>query len=218
MKTTLTIVTVLLALLAQSPAANAQVEQDENDPSRFRQFKNELSFGIVGAGDIRQQIWAVPGFNYKYYLKNGAIRVLAGGSYNESSSGGGQGFSQYDTEYGVIVRAGYQYHVPLGRFMPILGCDASFGAYGYEYNYQQNLDKSESTTFGVNPNLGIQFFISPKISLLLDTRIDFSYRQNEYTSEYLDWQTNQPIKTVTRSAGINTRVAPFSTFLVAFHF
>jgi len=104
--------------------SHAQIVEEGNTSidSPYRTLKHEVGFGIVGGGDVRQMLWALPGVTYRYFLPQGAIRVLVGGTLNQNSYAGGS-----DQLYGFVGRVGYQYHVMLGRFMPRIGCDLSGG-------------------------------------------------------------------------------------------
>ncbi len=217
MKTLLSLVSIILI----SVPLFAQIEESaptEVEPSPYRIYKHELGFGIIGGGDVRQQFWALPGLTYRYFLPNGAIRVMVGGTLNQNTTGGG-GFTNTNTTYGFVTRVGYQYHVMLGRFMPRIGCDLSGGLFEENWNSgtpEKNLNRSFAV--GLSPTIGMEFWFSPKFSMALDTRFDVSFR--DYTSEYsyIDWQTGQPITTVTRARGINTTVGPISSFTFGFHF
>lgn len=208
-------------LIAVSISSFAQIQETSpiaEEPSPYRVLKHELGFGIIGGGDVRQNFWALPGVTYRYFLPNGAIRVLIGGTLNQNSNN--TGGTLYDNSvYGFVSRVGYQYHVMLGRFMPRIGCDVSTGLYNENFNDSWTYE-SQNTSFvvGLSPNIGMEFWFSPKFSMGLETRFDIAYRDFKSRNVSQDWLTGQPITTTTRSAGINTTVGPISAFTFGFHF
>jgi hypothetical protein len=212
---------ILCIALLSTSSIYAQIEEStptEEEPSPYRLFKHELGFGIIGGGDVRQQFWALPGLTYRYFLPNGAIRVMVGGTLNQNSTGGG-GFTNTNTTYGFVSRIGYQYHVMLGRFMPRIGCDVSGGMFEESWNSgtpEKNANRSFSV--GLSPTIGMEFWFSPKFSMAVDTRFDVAFRDFTSNYSYIDWQTGQTITTTTRSRGINTTVGPISSFTFGFHF
>lgn len=209
-----TFITISISTFAQI----AETITTEEIPSPYRIHKHELGFGIIGGGDVRQNFWTLPGLTYRYFLPNGAIRVLVGGTLNQNSNN--TGGTVYDnSEYGFVSRIGYQYHVMLGRFMPRIGCDVSTGVYNETFKDSWTYE-SNNTSFavGLSPNIGIEFWFSPKFSMGLETRFDVAYRNFTSKNVQQDWFTGQPISTTTKSAGINTTVGPISAFTFGFHF
>lgn len=210
-----------LLVLMISFSAFAQIAESnpiEDELSPYRIYKHEVGFGIIGGGDVRQQFWTLPGITYRYFLPNGAIRVMLGGTLNQNTTGS-LGVSNNNTTYGFVSRVGYQYHVMLGRFMPRIGCDISGGM--HEERFSGGLDENnsiQSIAVGLSPTIGMEFWFSPKFSMAIDTRFDVSYSDNSSRYVYEDWQTGQLITTTTRSRGINTTVGPISSFTFGFHF
>lgn len=204
------------ALLSTFTALHTSAQSNDENP--FRTLKNEISFGIMGGGDVRQSPYPMPGIGYKRFTENGAFRALVGGSINSNSSSSG-GWSNVQEEGAFVARIGYQYHVMLGRFMPMIGLDLSGGYYTNEWsNNQFNWEKTENTVVGLSPNLGLEFWISPKLSFFIDTRFDIAYTNIKSEGGYeMGWPPMQTTYLNT-SSGINTTIAPISTFMCAFHF
>ena len=160
---------------------------------------------------------AMPGLGYKYFTKSGAFRVMVGGIIDSRTDSWAGGSSSYG-QNAINVHAGYQYHVMLGRFMPILGVDAHAGNYESFNNYDNGYNKESSLTIGISPNLGLEFWISPKLSFLMDTRFNLSYVDQAYENEWFDpWSGGSEVSK-TRTQGIQTHVSPISSFMAAFHF
>jgi len=92
--------------------------QDSSD-SPYRVYKNEFSFGLLQGGELAQNgFLAMPRVGYKRFIRNGAIRLITGGTISIPSDS----YSN-KSEGSISLRVGYQYHVMLGRFMPVLGMD-----------------------------------------------------------------------------------------------
>jgi len=214
----------LALFIGMSVSAFAQLETTETEPTssqdRFRYLKHSVGFGIVGGGELRSNyrgpFWPMPGLGYKYHTENGAFRVMVGGIYNSSVSGGWGWGSNY-SEGGFNGRIGYQYHVMVGRFMPIIGVDLAGGYSEYTSSWETGKEEYTTMVFGISPNLGFEFWITPKLSVLMDTRFDISYIDNETNFENNDpW--GGPQNSFTRSQGMGTHISPISSFMAIFHF
>lgn len=210
------ILTVLFLVAASIMVAQEAGSPTESNP--YRTLKHEVGLGVIGAGDVdvAQMFRPVPGLYYRYFLPNGAIRVLAGGTYNSYSDGYYSGQSE---TYGYVVRVGYQYHVPIGRWMPRIGADISGGMFHDQYG-DPSFDyyKSESMAIGLSPNIGLDFWISPKLSIGIETRFDISYIESTNESGYPGDEWAEPYYYNGTSKGINTTIGPIALFACGFHF
>lgn len=210
----------LLAILFAVSTSFAQLEMTpaaEDDDDAYRSLKNSFGFGIVGGGELRNNIWPMPGLGYKHYMKDGAFRVMVGGIVNNNINSGG-GWSSANNEAGANIRVGYQYHVLIGRFMPIIGVDIAGGYYERENSWSGFEEITRNSLVGISPNLGLEFWVTKKLSVLLDTRFDISYQDHYYKSEssWDPWNPNQV--NITESQGIQTHISPISSFMAIFHF
>lgn len=209
--------TLLLLLLAFVLSTSAQIEESPVSPvpqaeeDRYRNLDNSVGFGIVGGGELMGGIYPMPGLGYKRYIKEGAFRVMIGGIVNTNTQNGQWGSSNYD-ETAFSARVGYQYHVIVGRFMPIIGVDLAGGYYQMKQMGFNQENETRNTTIGLSPNVGLEFFINNRLSFLIDTRFDFSF-QNYYQ------RTESPnFFNTTKSQGMQTHISPISSFMAIFHF
>jgi len=215
MKSILTL--LLAALIVQFSFAQEQEPEEKLGTDKgFRTLNNSVGFGVVGGGELRNQTYIMPALGYKRFVKDGAIRVLVGGNVNTNSSSNGVSTST-GNETAFNARIGYQYHVLLGRFMPTIGCDIAGGYYEVK-NKNSMYKNSESVMMGgLSPNVGLEFWISKKLSACIDLRFDISYREHAFSYEYLEWNGTWTTNSST-TTGINTHVSPISSFMLAFHF
>ncbi len=191
----------------------ASLHAQEGQESPYRIHKNELSFGLLGGGELSQNFSSMPSIGYKRFIKDGAIRVITGGTVSSTSDAN---FSE--NEASTSLRIGYQYHVLLGRFMPILGVDLMGGYFNQSYDSGFDSQATVAAMGGLSPNVGLEFWISPKLSLFMDVRFDVTYRSSENEYTFFDPWTGAQVRNKTTVTGINTHVAPISSFHAAFHF
>lgn len=199
------------AQIEQATEASPEVQEED----RFRNLRHSVGFGIVGGGETSGKFFPMPGLGYKYYTDEGAFRVMVGGLINTNTSDGGWGFSSYD-ESAFNVHLGYQYHVMLGRFMPIIGVDLAAGVYERKASGPNYLEKQKNAVFGLSPNVGLELFITNRLSFLIDTRFDVSYKDSYSLYEFSDgWQDDF---SKTRTQGMQTHISAISSFMAIFHF
>jgi hypothetical protein len=162
-------------------ASSAQIETtstlEATDDNPYRNLTHSLGFGIVGGGEMTQYgFLAMPGLGYKYFTKSGAFRVMVGGIIDSRTDSWAGGSSSYG-QNAINVHAGYQYHVMLGRFMPILGVDAHAGNYESFNNYDNGYNKESSLTIGISPNLGLEFWIRPTSLPSVHSWLRFTFKE-----------------------------------------
>ncbi|GAB4383057.1 MAG: hypothetical protein Kow0075_15100 [Salibacteraceae bacterium] len=209
--------TLLAMTLACVVAAGSA--QEENP---YQTYKNDIAFGILGAGELKSFGFPVPALSYRRFFTNSSVRVVMGG-YIATDNQSGANFQYYEEQNALSIRAGYQYLVWLGRFTPHIGLDAFAGYYDWSYRDHSGWNNfvSESTTvtrsFGLSPNIALKYWFAPKLSVSLEMRTDLGYKEQRDL-----WSTNDPFsgnasgKSV--STGLMTHVAPISSFMVSFHF
>lgn len=205
-------------ILASALLFSCMIGLAQESTSEFRDFKNELSFGVLGAGEVRGFGFAVPALGYRRLVDNGALRLQVGAFLNTQSNSFNGGTTRNE-EKAVVLRGGYQYHVMLGRFMPAIGIDAYGGLYESLNSFAGvNSNDVSQWSAGVSPNVGLGFWIVPKLSVNLDMRVDLGYQQRHERQEWFDeWSQTTTISEFT-SAGMRTHIAPISSFMVSFYF
>lgn len=195
---------------------HAQETEEKNERP-----KNGVSIGVMGGGELKNAGLALPGVGYKRYFKNGGIRLVLGGRIDGESQTD-MGITRV-TQTGMFsARLGYQYHVTIKNFMPVIGMDGLGGYYLDEYRSTNGEDYlTENTVFGISPNAGIVVWLHPKLSVSLETRFDLTYRQNKTKETSYEWSSSKTVVLVTNSSnanGFKTHIAPISLLMFSLHF
>ena len=82
-----------------------QLKAQETNP--YRTLKNEISVGLVSGGEIFNSDRAMPGFGYKRFINESAIRVMIGGTANTLSNGDAAN-RQSSSDIATSIRLGYR--------------------------------------------------------------------------------------------------------------
>jgi hypothetical protein len=152
-------------------------------------------------GEIFRQPNIVAGF--KYQLGSGALRFGANLSYN---SGSLEDDNPRETKnsysyLGTKLNLGYEWHSTFGRVNVFYGVDGSFGYTNNEIRSEyMNYDyPSESTStlkesaIGINPLVGVNFFITPALSIGTELKFTAEYTTGKLTSEFIDGAPQPPV-------------------------
>ena len=193
-------------------AQENQSKAESEDTSNFSELKpNAISFGYLGAGEARNGSWPLPSIAYRRQLKEGYVRVLVGG-YFEQQYANNRTFEEINSISGKV---GYQYRIINTRLSPKVGIDLSGGSFYRNYIYADNDGyQKESTAYvGLSPNLGLEFWITPAISLSIETRMDFLIREMKEETLF-NYEINPTVSSRTTS-DFFTRYSPISLFYIS---
>lgn len=142
-------------------------------------------------GEIIKQPSLLVGF--KYHLGSGALRVGTNLSYNGGSlenDDPSENKNSY-SHLGAKLNLGYEWHSTFGRVNVFYGVDGSFGYTSnetkseYEYSsYPSEITSTfKETLVGINPLVGVNFFITPALSIGTELKFTAEYTSGKLTSE-----------------------------------
>lgn len=150
-------------------------------------------------GEIIKQPSLLVGF--KYHLGSGALRIGTNLSYN-SGSLENDDLRENKNSYnylGAKLNLGYEWHSIFGRVNVFYGVDGSFGYINnetkseYEYSsYPSEIYSSyKEMIVGINPLVGVNFFITPALSIGTELKFTAEYTSGKLTTER-DYGDPQP--------------------------
>ena len=130
---------------------------------------------------------------FKYHDNKGAWRLGFNTRYSstthEDSDTSGRKYSF--NNFGIALNLGYEWHSTFGRLNVYYGFDASVSHAKYVVESELfgmpviSTDKntSQETAYGLNPLLGINFFITPNFSIGTEVKFSAEYISGEYKHE-----------------------------------
>ena len=125
-----------------------------------------------------------------------------------------------DLELGLYL--GYEWHSTFNRVNIYYGFDVSSNYLNYKYNsenqYNYSLEtKNTEFAIGVNPLAGVNFFITPNLSIGTEARFMIEYVSGNYKNT--SQQTGQPANTSeSKTSGFRTRFGPLGFLSINIHF
>ena len=206
--------TIVLSLILSVAAMNIVSAQDS---TRFNNQKNEINIGFFNVF----QLSSIPSFGvgYKRRIGNGAFRVRANFSTQNSEDETDSVRASSTSSVYIQPQIGYEFQKDFGRLLLYYGVDLST-SYRQSENMHENLlglpnkvtNKSESFNFGVNPFIGLKVFINSTISVSTETFffVTYSIYESVYTS-------SQETRTTSGNA-FRTGLSPLGVFSINFHF
>lgn len=225
-------------------------ESSENDPNQFRTKKNEIGIGMFNAFALSSS--PSPNILYKRFTNNGAFRIGVGGS--SSSNDRSRTYLNLNQDQNVLKDVfnsstanfglGYEYHIPMNRWMLFVGADAIasysllkdeykveftnnyYNEFGEPVEYKRtNEDKRTTETFGVGAKtfIGMKFWINDRISI--NTQFEARFIHNFSTYEYVNSSEysipifeNTSDSQNSRSTSLVTSLSPLGLLSFNFHF
>lgn len=156
----------------------------------------------------------------KFHSDKGAVRLGANLSYSNMTNEEKDGSKDKYTikSFRTTFNIGYEWHLTFSRVNIFYGADLSTSISSlnseYDDNSYNNKDKYNELGVGVNPLLGVNYYITPNLSIGTEVKYTVEYlsgkmtsTNSEYNSEYED--------TVT---GLRTRFGPLGFLSVNIHF
>ena len=158
----------------------------------------------------------------KFHNPTGAVRLGTTFHYTNRKNEyltGSKEISEYK-EFEAGIYLGYEWHSTFSRVNIYYGFDLSSNYFNYKYNseYQSRTSDYELTeyTFGVNPLLGVNFFITPHLSVGTEVKLMFEYAHGKSKSTNTsDYSTNE---SESKANGFRTRFGPLGFLSFNIHF
>lgn len=195
-------------------------QDSDNDSKDFRSYKSHLSIGVEGAGELSGNLTALTSIGYKRYMNKGAIRGVIGANYRGSTTSE-SGTATYKDELIMLsTRVGYQYLPDLifNRVGTSLGIDLVGGMYSNYNEGSISTYERSNMVVGISPNFGVEFYVIPKISILIETRFDMAINQLSISNQEYDFDGNLVSSYAINNNGYLTHISPIGLFHVAYHF
>ncbi len=159
----------------------------------------------------------------KFHNPKGAVRL--GTTFHFSSkkheNDDGSDVVQKYKELETGLYLGYEWHSTFNRVNIYYGLDVFSNYLKYQYTSENQYSNSEYNnsefTVGINPLVGVNFFITPHLSVGTEVKFMLEYVSGKYKSETL--QTGQqPNSSETKSSGFRTRFGPLGFLSINIHF
>lgn len=171
--------------------SNFGVAQTESTPSKQKELGVNTTAFISNFLALNNSTPSVTplSFLYKSGDDHGAFRLLAGVMGRSTSTDQeGADFSESNSALNAFVRSGKEWRFSLGeRWRPYAGIDgfSSFERQIFETNssFDDFKNTDQTITIGAGTVLGMQFFITERISLLTETYLDIFYENGFIKSE-----------------------------------
>ena len=203
---------VCLLILTSGYTAIAQEEQENEFNSKKFQIsigiadifaKNNWWYSYWYADEYGSLLYPYPDdmyyrqpnlvLGFKYHGNKGAWRLGLNSRYSsstfEDSDGTGRKYSY--SNFGLGLGLGYEWHSTFGRLNVYYGFDASVSHTTYCVESELmgtpivSTDKNtnKETAYGLNPLLGINFFITPNFSIGTEVKFSAEYISGEFKHE-----------------------------------
>ncbi|MFK5855929.1 MAG: hypothetical protein QM503_07340 [Bacteroidota bacterium] len=163
----------------------------------------------------------------KFHGAKGAFRLGTNLKYssNTNENDGGQMEKYTFKTFGTMLYLGYEWHSTFNRVNIYYGFDVSTSYASYytkqEYatNYppghiSSNETKTHESAYGINPLIGVNFFITPHLSIGTEVKFTAEYAsgKSEYTS------SSSSSSQDSKSSGFRTRFGPLGFLSINLHF
>jgi hypothetical protein len=156
----------------------------------------------------------------KFHSVKGAVRLGANLSYsnmkNENKSGSNDSYTAKN--FRTTFNMGYEWHLTFSRVNIFYGADLSTSISILKTKYDESNYDSENKyselTVGINPLLGVNYYITPNLSIGTEVKYTIEYITGKTTTKNNSY--NSPYEhSVT---GLRTRVGPLGFLSVNIHF
>ena len=158
----------------------------------------------------------------KFHNAKGAVRLGTTLHYSQKKNEETAGASdkQKYNEFNMGIYVGYEWHSTFNRVNIYYGFDVSsyFQNYHYTNEYQSNSSEfmTNEISVGINPLVGINFFITPHLSLGTEAKFMMEYVSGKSKSTNNgNYGQNE---TETKSSGFRTRFGPLGFLSINIHF
>jgi hypothetical protein len=143
-------------------------------------------------GEYFRQPALIMGF--KYHGNKGALRVGLNFRYSQTEH---KGDTPPDEKYfyqnmGAGINMGYEWHKTFGRVNVFYGLDGIYSNTNYKMKWETTEGEYESSDeytinenrFGISPLLGVNFFITPALSVGTEVKFIGEYHKATYTDKH----------------------------------
>lgn len=216
------------------------VQSQETDKNEFNTKKTEVNIAITNV--FAKNNWfpyyvydgnlVLPyyyyGFNqprtkllvgFKFHNPNGAVRLGTEFNYNTRKYNKEDDGSDnsHQKSFGSGLYAGYEWHSTFNRVNIYYGIDLSllYSAFTYEntVNNDDHFSKINEIACGINPLVGVNFFITPNLSI--GTEVKFTA---EGFSGKTIYKYNGQEQDKEKTSGVRTQFGPLGFLSINIHF
>ena len=164
----------------------------------------------------------------KYHCKKGALRAGLNFRYSESTreNEDDYGSKLSFNNFGTAINLGYEWHSTFGRVNVYYGFDGSFSttnyfvkseSFGSTYNSTDENSIVEST-MGISPLLGVNYFITPNLSIGTEVKFTGEYMSGRYKSTYTSSNPfSSPDETSHKMSGFRAYFGPLGFLSLNIH-
>jgi len=156
----------------------------------------------------------------KFHNPKGAVRLSAEFSYNSRKFDNSDN-NVTSSSYKILeagLNAGYEWHSTFNRVNIYYGFDLSFAHANYKYINTINSNEEYTTTsremaYGVSPLVGVNFFITPNLSIGTEMKFITEGFTSKTTDEYNGQEQNE-----NKTNGFRTQFGPLGFLSFNIHF
>lgn len=154
----------------------------------------------------------------KFHSTKGAVRLGANLSYsnmkNENKSGSNDTYTVMN--FRMTFNVGYEWHLTFSRVNIFYGVDLSTSISSLKTKYDESSYNSENKyselAVGINPLLGVNYYITPNLSIGTEVKYTMEYVSEKTTNSNNDAEYEHSI------SGSRTRFGPLGFLSVNIHF
>lgn len=231
---------ILVCLLSSSITSN--VKAQDTDKKEFNTKKTEVNIAIANVfaknefypyymydGTMVLPYYLYYDFNQpktkliaglKFHNPKGAVRLAFEFSYN-SRKFDSDNNSTNTSSYRILeagMNAGYEWHSTFNRVNIYYGFDISVAHANYKYintinSNEEYTTKSGEISYGASPLVGVNFFITPNLSIGTEMKFIMEGFSSKTIDEYNGQEQNE-----NKSSGFRTQFGPLGFLSFNIHF
>jgi len=155
----------------------------------------------------------------KLHNPKGAVRLAAEFTYNSKKFDNDDN-TETSSSYRVLdagFNAGYEWHSTFNRVNIYYGFDLSVSHINYNYtnnvNNDEHITKSREISYGISPLVGVNFFITPNLSI----GTEMKFITKAFTGKTI-YEYNGEEQDTDKSSGFRTQFGPLGFLSLNIHF
>lgn len=159
---------------------------------------------------------------FKFHNPKGAFRLGSSFHYSNRKNeevDGQMEIQKYD-DFNIELYVGYEWHSTFNRVNIFYGFDVSSGYWNNYFNSEGQSRTSEyrvnEISIGVNPLAGINFFITPHLSIGTEAKFMMEYASGKSKSTSTDYYGQN--ESESKTSGFRTRFGPLGFLSINIHF
>ncbi len=185
--------------------------------------------------DLTDQKITKTGLGYKYSFGSSSLRAKVSIGFNSSEEEDTSANMSMNTKlFAPNIALGYQFHTDMGKVSLFYGADILFEYKKYAVEMERTVERWDNysgsiierkteqkyeytdRSLGVSPLFGIQYYITPSLSLSTELRYAVSFIKGKNKVRIIE--TTTPEENAETNTGIKTELGPLGQLSINVHF